>query len=74
MKEAERDFYGLFGAGLPRISDGQLLFLQHMLALMNTDTPSFIGIVFNGSSRTRRSGKKAAASLLQPQKLLRTLL
>ena len=49
MKEAERGFYGRFGAGLPRISDGQLLFLQHMLAHMNTDTPSFIGIVFNGS-------------------------
>ncbi len=48
-KEAERGFYGRFGAGLPRISDGQLLFLQHMLAHMNTDTPSYIGIVFNGS-------------------------
>jgi hypothetical protein len=40
MKEAERGFYGRFGAGLPRISDGQLLFLQHMLAHMNTDTPT----------------------------------
>ena len=49
MKEAERGFYGRFGAGLPRISDGQLLFLQHMLFHMNTDTPSYIGIVFNGS-------------------------
>jgi len=28
---------GRFGAGLPRISDGQLLFLQHMIAKMRTD-------------------------------------
>lgn len=27
-----RGWSGRFGAGLPRISDGSLLFLQHMLA------------------------------------------
>src|SRR3989304_10621332 len=32
--EADRGFAGRFGAGLPRISDGQLLFLQHMLGRM----------------------------------------
>lgn len=41
---------GRFGAGLPRISDGQLLFLQHMIAKMRDDEHgSRIGIVMNGS-------------------------
>jgi type I restriction enzyme M protein len=41
---------GRFGAGLPRISDGQLLFLQHMISKMRDDEQgSRIGIVMNGS-------------------------
>jgi len=41
---------GRFGAGLPRISDGQLLFLQHMISKMRDDeNGSRIGIVMNGS-------------------------
>ena len=41
---------GRFGAGLPRISDGQLLFLQHMISKMRDDKQgSRIGIVMNGS-------------------------
>lgn len=41
---------GRFGAGLPRVSDGQLLFLQHMISKMRDDTAgSCIGIVMNGS-------------------------
>ncbi len=41
---------GRFGAGLPRVSDGQLLFLQHMISKMRDDTAgSRIGIVMNGS-------------------------
>lgn len=49
--EAEtQGFDGRFGAGTPRISDGQLLFLQHMIAKMRDDqTGSRIGIVMNGS-------------------------
>ena len=47
--EAGLGHYARFGAGLPRISDGQLLFLQHMLHHVNRDSPSHIGIVFNGS-------------------------
>jgi len=39
---------GRFGAGLPRINDGALLFLQHMISKMK-DEGSRIGIVFNGS-------------------------
>ena len=52
QREAEMFGYdGRFGAGLPRINDGSLLFLQHMLAKMRTpeDGGSRIGIVFNGS-------------------------
>lgn len=41
---------GRFGAGLPRVSDGQLLFLQHMISKMRDDIAgSRIGIVMNGS-------------------------
>lgn len=49
--EAERGYAGRFGAGLPRISDGQLLFLQHMLGRMKDpkDGGSRIAIVMNGS-------------------------
>ena len=44
-------YEGRFGAGLPRINDGSLLFLQHMLSKMRApkDGGSRIGIVFNGS-------------------------
>src|SRR5690625_1940318 len=50
-EEAETlGFDGRFGAGLPRVSDGQLLFLQHMIAKMRDDEQgSRIGIVMNGS-------------------------
>jgi type I restriction enzyme M protein len=39
---------GRFGAGLPRINDGSLLFLQHMISKMKV-TGSRIALVFNGS-------------------------
>ena len=44
-------YEGRFGAGLPRINDGSLLFLQHMLSKMRApkDGGSRIAIVFNGS-------------------------
>ncbi len=44
-------FAGRFGAGLPRINDGSLLFLLHMISKMkpSRDGGSRIGIVFNGS-------------------------
>ncbi len=49
-------FSGRFGAGLPAITDGSFLFLQHMISKMhpyeegNDDQPgSKIAIVFNGS-------------------------
>jgi type I restriction enzyme M protein len=41
---------GRFGAGLPRISDGSLLFLQHMISKFKQDGQgSRLAIVFNGS-------------------------
>lgn len=43
-------FDGRFGAGLPRTSDGSLLFLQHMISKMKTDEKgSRMAIIFNGS-------------------------
>jgi type I restriction enzyme M protein len=56
VEEFIRDEYknfgygGRFGAGLPRISDGSLLFLQHMLSKRKEGKEGArIGIVFNGS-------------------------
>lgn len=44
-------YAGRFGAGTPRINDGALLFLQHMISKMRPvdKDGSRIGIVFNGS-------------------------
>ncbi len=48
-------FTGRFGAGLPRVSDGALLFLQHMVSKFEPVRPddpesgSRLAIVFNGS-------------------------
>ena len=49
--EHARGEAGRFGAGLPRISDGQILFLQHMLSRMKPaeDGGSRVAIVMNGS-------------------------
>lgn len=50
--EAQNQGYaGRFGAGTPRISDGSLLFLQHMISKMTPidNGGSRIAIVFNGS-------------------------
>lgn len=49
--EHARGFAGRFGAGLPRINDGSLLFLQHMISKMKRpeDGGSRLAIVFNGS-------------------------
>ncbi|MCL1076918.1 SAM-dependent DNA methyltransferase [Parashewanella spongiae] len=54
-----KGFDGRFGAGLPRVSDGSLLFLMHLISkfkdapatqnAQDSDTPSRIGIILNGS-------------------------
>ena len=65
--EHERDAAGRFGPGLPRISDGQLLFLLHMLsrakgpkeggsriAIIMNGSPLFTGDAGSGESEIRR--------------------
>lgn len=49
--EQSKGYSGRFGAGLPRINDGSLLFLQHMISKMRKleEGGTRIGIVFNGS-------------------------
>ncbi len=51
VKEHETlGFSARFGAGLPRISDGSFLFLQHMISKMWPENGGArLGIVFNGS-------------------------
>ncbi|MGM0825996.1 MAG: type I restriction-modification system subunit M [Pseudomonadota bacterium] len=46
-----RGYDGRFGPGLPRVSDGSLLFLMHLVAKMRSrqDGGSRIGIILNGS-------------------------
>lgn len=46
-----RGFDGRFGPGLPRVSDGSLLFLMHLVSKMRDprDGGSRIGIILNGS-------------------------
>ena len=49
-----KGFDGRFGAGLPRVSDGSLLFLMHLISKMRNrdqanDQGSRIGIILNGS-------------------------
>ncbi|WP_321421705.1 class I SAM-dependent DNA methyltransferase [uncultured Methanobacterium sp.] len=48
-EEATRGFNGRFGAGLPRINDGQLLFLEHMISKMKENEKSRIAVITNGS-------------------------
>ncbi|CAK0743956.1 type I restriction enzyme M protein [Gammaproteobacteria bacterium] len=50
-KEQERGYEGRFGPGLPRVSDGSLLFLLHLISKMRPTTQggSRLGIVLNGS-------------------------
>jgi len=47
----KQGFNGRFGPGLPRVSDGSLLFLLHLLSKMRPEAQggSRIGIVLNGS-------------------------
>lgn len=50
----EKGFDGRFGAGLPRVSDGSLLFLMHLISKMRQPElenaqGSRIGIILNGS-------------------------
>lgn len=50
-EHALRGFAGRFGAGLPRVSDGSMLFLMHLISKMRTaeDGGGRAAIVLNGS-------------------------
>lgn len=48
QKEAKLGFAGRFGAGLPAVGDGQMLFLQTAISKMK-DSGSRIAIIHNGS-------------------------
>lgn len=50
-EHTEKGFDGRFGPGLPRVSDGSLLFLLHLVSKMRDprDGGSRIGIILNGS-------------------------
>jgi type I restriction enzyme M protein len=49
-KEWDRGSAGRFGAGLPRVSDGSLLFVQHMISKFRKgDAVSRVAVVLNGS-------------------------
>ena len=66
--ERERDtrgYAGRFGAGTPRIDDGSLLFLQHMLSKMrpSDEGGSRIAIVFNASPLFTGDAGKGANSI-----------
>ena len=48
IKNESKNPFGRFNVGTPRVSDGSLLFLQHMISKMKPEG-SRIGVVFNGS-------------------------
>lgn len=55
-EHSDKGFEGRFGAGLPRVSDGSLLFLMHLISKMRSPSAqdrskggSRIGIILNGS-------------------------
>jgi type I restriction enzyme M protein len=50
-EHSDQGFEGRFGAGLPRVSDGSLLFLMHLVSKMRPQDEggSRIGIILNGS-------------------------
>lgn len=47
--EAKLGYNGRFGAGVPGIKDGQLLFIQHMISKMKDNGRSRIAVITNGS-------------------------
>ena len=50
-EHAQKGYAGRFGPGLPRVSDGSLLFLMHLMSKMRDvkEGGSRIGIILNGS-------------------------
>ncbi len=74
----QQGFEGRFGAGLPRISDGSFLFLQHAIAKMKQKNEgSRIAIVLNGSplfSGSAGSGESEIRKWIIENDLLETII
>ncbi|WP_269621171.1 type I restriction-modification system subunit M [Zhongshania sp. BJYM1] len=49
LKEHQAGHEGRFEPGIPRKSDGQLLFLLHMISKLPKDRPGRIAVIMNGS-------------------------
>ena len=49
LAEHEDGEHGRFASGIPRKSDGQLLFLLHMISKLPKDRPGRIAVIMNGS-------------------------
>lgn len=49
LAEHEDGEHGRFAPGIPRKSDGQLLFLLHMISKLPKDRPGRIAVIMNGS-------------------------
>jgi type I restriction enzyme M protein len=67
-KEHEtRGFNGRFGAGLPRVSDGSLLFVMHLVSKMRpvSEGGGRIGIVLNGSPLTTGAAGSGESEIRQ---------
>lgn len=66
----EMGYAGRFGAGLPRVSDGSLLFLQHMISKMEDPDRggTRMAIIFNGSPLfTGDAGKTLTLPFFAPK-------
>lgn len=77
--EADRGYAGRFGAGTPRISDGQLLFVQHMISKMQAkvDGGARVGVVLNGSplfTGSAGSGESEIRRWILEKDLLETII
>ena len=75
----KKGFAGRFGPGLPRISDGSLLFLMHLVSKMRPakEGGSRIGIVLNGSplfTGDAGSGESEIRRWLLEQDMLETII
>src|SRR5436309_12842185 len=78
IAEHERGAAGRFGPGLPRISDGQLLFLLHMLAHAKEpkEGGSRLAIIMNGSplfTGDAGSGEREIRRFIRANQLLEAL-
>ena len=73
----KKGFEGRFGAGTPSKSDGQLLFIQHMISKMKENEKSRIAVITNGSplfSKDAGSGESNIRKWIIENDYLETLI